>query len=87
VFGVSPDSIRSHTNFISKKDLPFGLISDVDKQLTEACGMWVEKKIFGKTYMGVERSTIIFDEEGKVHNILEKVKIKSHVEDILNAIS
>ena len=83
VFGVSPDSVRSHTKFIAKKDLPFGLISDPDKRLAQACGMWVEKSMFGKSYMGVERSTIIFDEEAKVKAILEKVKIRTHVEDLL----
>lgn len=84
---MSPDSILSHERFIAKKELPFGLISDPQKKLSIALGMWVEKSLLGVPYTGMERSTIIFDEESKVHAILEKVKIKSHVEDILAAIN
>lgn len=87
MFGVSPDSIRSHKNFVAKLDLPFGLISDPEHKLAEALGMWVQKSMFGKTYMGVERSTIVFDEQAKVLAVLEKVKVKTHVADLLKALS
>ena len=83
VLGVSPDSIKSHSNFIAKKELPFALISDPDHELTEAMGFWGLKKFMGKEYMGVNRSTIVFDEDGKVKAILDKVKVKTHVEDLL----
>ncbi len=81
---MSPDSIKSHKNFAAKRDLPFNLISDPEHKLAETLGMWVQKSIFGKSYMGIERSTIIFDEDAKVLAVLEKVKIKTHVADLLN---
>lgn len=87
IFGVSPDSIRSHKNFVAKKDLPFGLISDPEHKLAEALGMWVEKNTFGKKYMGVERSTIVFDENAKTLALLEKVKVKNHVEELLGVLN
>ena len=86
VFGVSPDTVKSHTNFIAKKELPFGLVSDPDHELTEALGFWGLKKFMGKEYMGVERGTIVFNEEGKVQAILEKVKTKTHHDDVIDLI-
>lgn len=68
-------------------DLPFGLVSDPEHILTEALGFWRLKKFMGKEYMGVERSTIIFDEDSKIQAVLEKVKTKTHVEDLLKVLS
>ena len=76
ILGVSADSEKSHQNFISKYDLPFKLISDVDKNLLEAYNAWGEKKLYGKTYMGIIRKTYIISEEG----IIEKIIEKEHIE-------
>lgn len=78
--------MRSHANFIAKKELPFALISDPDHELTEMCGFWAEKKFMGKTFMGVVRSTLILDEQGKGENILEKFKVAEHVNVLLEAL-
>lgn len=87
VLGVSPDGVTSHEKFITKKELPFGLISDEDHGLSEAHGVWVEKKNFGKTYMGVERSSFVYDESGKLSAILEKVKPAEHLELLLSELN
>ena len=78
IVGVSGDSQKSHKKFISKFDLPFILISDVDKILLKAYNAWGEKKLYGKTYMGVFRKTYIISEEGIIEKIIEKVKTKEH---------
>jgi thioredoxin-dependent peroxiredoxin len=83
VIGVSPDSEKKHQNFIEKKELPFMLIADTDRQVHEKYGTWREKKNFGKTYMGTVRTTFIIDEEGKIEEIIEKVKTKEHTAQIL----
>lgn len=83
VIGVSPDSERKHQNFIAKQELPFMLIADEDKSVHEKYGTWREKKNFGKTYMGTVRTTFIIDEEGKIEEIIEKVKTKDHTAQIL----
>jgi len=78
IVGVSGDSQKSHKKFINKFDLPFKLISDVDKILLKAYNAWGEKKLYGKTYMGVFRKTYIISEEGIIEKIIEKVKTKEH---------
>ncbi|MEI6349535.1 MAG: thioredoxin-dependent thiol peroxidase [Verrucomicrobiota bacterium] len=83
VFGVSPDSPKSHEKFIGKYDLPFPLISDESKQIVQAYGVWVEKSNYGKKYMGVERSTFVIGADGKVRAIFRKVKPDEHVEKVL----
>lgn len=83
VIGVSPDSEKSHTNFISKYELPFTLISDPDKKVLNAYGAWGEKKMYGKTYEGVLRTTYVIDEAGKIIKVFPKVKTKEHSEQIL----
>jgi thioredoxin-dependent peroxiredoxin len=83
VFGISPDSVKSHAKFIAKHELPFPLISDADKAISEAYGVWVEKSMYGKKYMGVERSTFIIDKAGKLQAIFEKVKPEEHAEQVL----
>ncbi len=84
VLGVSPDSVNSHLKFIDKFDLPFDLISDTEKKILQAYGAWGEKKMYGKSYMGVLRKTFVIDKNGKIEAIFEKVKTKEHTEQILN---
>ncbi len=84
VIGVSPDSVKSHKKFIEKHKLPFNLISDEDKKILTAYGVWGEKKMYGRTYMGVIRTTFIIDENGKIEKIIKKVKTKEHSQQIFN---
>ena len=86
VFGVSPDSVKSHAKFAAKFELTFPLLADVDKALCEACGVWVEKSMYGKKYMGVERSTFLLDSEGVVRGVWRKVKVPGHAQEVLNAL-
>lgn len=82
VIGVSPDSTKSHQNFIAKYNLNFQLISDIEKKVLEAYGAWGEKKMYGKSYMGVLRKTFIIDEHGIIEKIIDKVKTKEHTAQI-----
>jgi thioredoxin-dependent peroxiredoxin len=82
ILGVSPDSQKSHQNFIEKQSLPFSLLSDVDKKILEAYGAWGEKKMYGKSYMGVLRKTFVISEKGMIENIIEKVDTKEHAQQI-----
>lgn len=86
ILGVSPDSEKSHQNFIEKHDLPFELLVDEDKQLAEQFGVWQLKKNFGKEYMGIVRSTFIIDKEGVLRKEYRKVRVEGHVEEALNYI-
>lgn len=79
IFGVSIDPIKSHEKFIDKQELPYPLISDENKAIVEAYGVWVEKSMYGKTYMGTERSTFIIDPTGNLQTILQKVAPKKHL--------
>ncbi|MGK7392296.1 MAG: thioredoxin-dependent thiol peroxidase [Candidatus Cyclobacteriaceae bacterium M2_1C_046] len=83
VLGVSTDSEESHKKFIEKYDLPFTLLADVDKDIHEKYDTWVEKSMYGRKYMGTDRVTYIIDEEGKIENIIKKVKTKEHTKQIL----
>ena len=83
VFGVSPDSAKSHQKFIDKFNLNFPLLADTDKKLSDKAGVWVEKSMYGKTYMGVARTTFLLDENGVVKKIWRKVKPEGHSEEIL----
>jgi len=87
IIGVSADSEKSHQNFKSKYDLPFRLISDVEKKVLSAYGAWGEKKMYGKTYMGILRKTFLINEEGYVEKIIEKVKTKEHSKQIFEELS
>ena len=87
VIGVSTDSAESHQKFTDKNDLPFELIVDEDASLHEAYGTWREKSMYGKKYMGVERSTFIIDEDGILLEILRKVKVDGHVQSVLASLS
>jgi thioredoxin-dependent peroxiredoxin len=79
VFGVSIDSTKSHGTFIEKYKLPFPLLSDAEKEIVNAYGVWVEKSMYGKKYMGTERSTFVIDGAGRIAAILRKVKPEEHV--------
>ncbi|MCZ6801622.1 MAG: thioredoxin-dependent thiol peroxidase [Nitrospirae bacterium] len=86
VFGVSPDSVESHKKFANKFGLNFPLLSDVDKKVVEAYGVWKEKSLYGRKYMGVERTTFIINELGKIGKIFPKVKVDQHYEEVLEAL-
>jgi thioredoxin-dependent peroxiredoxin len=83
VIGVSPDSEKSHENFKTKHNLPFGLVPDTEKEVLNAYGVWGEKKMYGKTYMGVHRTTFVISEDGVIEKIITKVKTKEHAAQIL----
>ncbi|MCX6168545.1 MAG: thioredoxin-dependent thiol peroxidase [Ignavibacteriales bacterium] len=86
VLGISIDSTASHKKFADKYELPFTLLSDEKKEVVEKYGVWKEKSMYGKKYMGIERTTFIIDEEGKIQNIFPKVKVAGHVDEVMNAI-
>ena len=86
ILGVSIDSQERHQKFIEKHDLPFTLLADVDKKVVQKYGVWKEKKLYGKTFMGIVRSTFIIDKTGTVRKIFVKVKVKNHIEEVLSAI-
>ncbi|MEM6358796.1 MAG: thioredoxin-dependent thiol peroxidase [Bacteroidota bacterium] len=83
ILGVSTDSEKSHKKFIEKQNLPFSLLADTEKQIHEKYGAWVEKSMYGRQYMGTARKTYVIDEEGKIKDIIEKVKTKDHTAQIL----
>ena len=84
ILGVSPDSVSSHKKFAEKYDLPFDLLSDEGKNVLETYGVWKEKSMYGRKYMGVERTTVVIDENGKIKKIFPKVKVDGHNKEILN---
>ena len=83
VLGISSDSEKSHRKFIEKQNLPFTLLADTEKKVHDLYGTWVEKKMYGRTYMGTARTTFIIDENGIIEEIIEKVKTKDHTAQIL----
>lgn len=85
VFGISPDSAKSHTNFINKYDLNFDLLADTEKEVVQKYGVWAKKKMYGREYMGVLRTTFIIDENGVITDVIEKVKAKEHSDQIMSA--
>lgn len=85
VVGVSIDDEKSHQKFISKYELPFDLIADTDKSIVEAYGVWGEKSMYGKKYMGTHRKTFLIDEKGKIVKIFDKVKVSEHADEVLAA--
>lgn len=84
IVGVSPDSERSHQNFCSKHDLRFTLLSDTERAVCEAYGVWVEKSMYGRKYMGVARTTFLLNEECRITHIFDKVKTAEHYQQIIN---
>ncbi|MDC3024026.1 thioredoxin-dependent thiol peroxidase [Alphaproteobacteria bacterium] len=83
VFGISKDSIKKHQNFIQKSNLLVNLLSDEDQKVCESYGVWVEKSMYGRKYMGIERTTILINNKNKILNIWPKVKVPGHVEEVL----
>jgi thioredoxin-dependent peroxiredoxin len=84
VLGVSPDSPKSHRKFADKFNLSFTLLADVDHALADSVGVWVEKSMYGKKYMGVDRTTFVLDEQGKVAKIYSKVKPEGHAGSVIS---
>ena len=85
VAGISPDSVKSHDKFKMKHQLAVTLLSDETKQMLEAHGVWVEKSMYGRKYMGVERTTLLLDPSGKIAQVWEKVKVPGHAQEVLDA--
>lgn len=86
IVGVSRDTVKKHENFRNKHDLKVVLISDVGGEITEDYGVWVEKSMYGRKYMGIERSTFLIDRKGKIAQIWHKVKVSNHAADVLQAV-
>ena len=87
VLGISPDGESSHQRFIEKFDLPFELLCDTEKKACEKYGVWVQKSMFDKKYMGVQRATFLVDKNGKVAAVWPKVKVKGHSKEVLEALA
>ena len=87
VLGISPDATKRLTNFTTKQELNFPLLSDEDNSIAESYGVWALKKFMGKEYIGIHRITFIIDEEGILRHIMEKVKTKTHHDDVLDLIN
>lgn len=85
IIGVSPDDVARHEKFAGKYELPFTLIADPEKEIINAYGVWGPKTFMGKKYDGVHRTTFLINEEGKIHAIIEKPKVKAHAEEIIAA--
>ena len=85
IVGVSPDSAASHDKFKKKYDLDFPLAADEEKAMLDAYGVWVEKSMYGKKYMGVERTTVLIDAKGRIAQVWPKVKVDGHAEEVLAA--
>lgn len=87
ILGVSKDSIASHEKFIEKQELGIRLASDPENQVIDAYGSWVEKNMYGRKYMGIERSTFLIGPDGKIEHVWRKVRVKGHVEKVLERIA
>ena len=85
IIGVSKDTVKKHDNFIAKHDLNFTLVSDQSGEICDAFGVWVEKNLYGRKYMGIERSTFLIDKAGVIQEVWRKVRIKDHVKKVLDA--
>ncbi|MBA4017148.1 MAG: thioredoxin-dependent thiol peroxidase [Pirellula sp.] len=86
VYGVSPDNVKSHGKFRDKFSLNFPLLADTDHAAAEAFGAWQEKSMYGRKYMGIQRSTFLFDAEGKLRNVWEKVNVDGHDSEVIDAV-
>jgi peroxiredoxin Q/BCP len=87
IIGVSPDSVESHKKFAEKYNLPFTLLSDEEKKVLEKYEVWKEKSMYGKKYMGVERTTFVIDKEGKIKKIFNKVKVAGHNKEVMDVLN
>ncbi len=83
VLGVSPDSVKSHRKFADKYGLPFSLLADENHEVAEKYGVWGQKSFLGKKFMGVERTTFLIGEDGRIQDVMRKVKAKTHAQDLL----
>ena len=86
VLGVSPDPVAKHDKFRQKYKLPFTLLSDESKEMLKQYGVWKEKSMYGRKYMGVERTTMVIDEQGKIRRIFSKVKVTDHYKEVLQVL-
>lgn len=86
VIGVSADSVESHKKFKDKYNLPFTLLSDESKEMINNYGVWQEKSMYGKKYMGIVRTTFVIDEHGKIEKVFDKVKVEGHIDEILDTL-
>lgn len=86
VLGVSRDSIEDHDRFVQKYELPFLLLSDESGELCEIYGVWKEKKMYGKSYMGIDRTSFLIDPDGKIKKIFQKVQVKGHSQEVLSLV-
>lgn len=86
IIGISPDSSESHKKFADKYELPFILLSDPEEKVLEAYGVWKEKSMYGRKYMGVERTTFVIDADGKIKKIFNKVKVQGHNKEVMEAL-
>ena len=86
IYGISKDRVKSHDKFVAKRELTVPLLSDEHGTTSEDYGVWKEKSMYGKTYMGIERSTFLIDAEGKIARVWRKVKVPGHVEAVLSAV-
>jgi thioredoxin-dependent peroxiredoxin len=86
VIGVSPDSLESHRKFKAKYQLPYRLLSDEGHKVADSFGVWKEKSMYGRKYMGIERTTVILDAKGRVARIFPKVKIPGHIQEVEKAV-
>ena len=87
ILGISPDSVASHAKFKAKYELPFPLLADTEKVVAEAYGVWKEKSMYGKKYMGVERTTFLIDGTGVLRHVFEKVKPAGHADEVARAVA
>ncbi len=87
ILGVSADSVESHGKFKKKFGLPFQLLSDPEKKMIQAYGVWKEKSMYGKKYMGIERTTFVIGPDGKIMKIYPKVSVTGHIEDVLSSLN
>jgi peroxiredoxin Q/BCP len=86
ILGISPDSVKSHQKFKTKYELPFTLVADEEKVALQAYDIWKEKSMYGRKYMGVERTTFVIDPEGRIAKVFEKVKPAGHAEEVMESI-
>ena len=87
MFGISPDNAKSHAKFRKKYELPYNLLVDEEHRLADTYGIWKEKTLYGVKYMGVERTTIVVDANGRVAKIFPKVKVEGHAADVADAVA
>ena len=86
VIGISKDSVESHLKFKTKHDLNFPLLADTETKVCQAYGVWQEKSLYGRKYMGIARTTFVIGPDGKIENIYEKVKVKGHVDEVVSSL-